>query len=198
MYLIQEVLVSEEVFSRQFVCHIDKCKGACCWEGDYGAPIAKDEIEQIEAAYPKVKKYLSDKAIEQIEKQGIAPYDKEYGGEVTPLMRDHSCVFLLKDDSGAAVCSFQKAHHAGEIEFVKPISCQLYPLRVTSNEASGFEAINYDEWDICSAACKLGADLSMPVFRFVKEAIIRKYGIKFYPEMESIYEDRYGGRRKKQ
>ena len=138
MYLIQEVLVSEEVFSRQFVCHIDKCKGACCWEGHYGAPIAKNEIEQIKAAYSKVKKYLSEKAIKQIEKQGIAPYDKEYGGEVTPLMRDHSCVFLLKDDSGAAVCSFQKAHHAGEIEFVKPISCQLYPLRVTSNEAVSY------------------------------------------------------------
>ena len=193
MYLIQEVLVSEEVFSRQFVCHIDKCKGACCWEGDYGAPIAKDEIEQIKNAYPKVKKYLSETAIAQIEKQGVAPYDKEYGGEVTPLMEDKSCAFLLKDDSGVAVCSFQKAHQTGETDFIKPVSCQLYPLRVTSNEASGFEAINYDEWEICSAACNLGADLSMPVFRFVKDAIIRKYGTKFYEEMENIFGDRYEG-----
>lgn len=193
MYLIQEVLVSEEVFSRQFVCHIDKCKGACCWEGDYGAPIAEDEIDQIKAAYPIVKKHLSDEAINQIDHQGTAPYDKEYGGKVTPLMDDSSCAFLLKDDFGAAVCSFQKAYQAGETDFVKPISCQLYPLRVTSNKDSGFEALNYDEWDICSAACKLGKELSMPVFRFVKDAIIRKYGAPFYAEMEQIYEDRYGG-----
>ncbi len=193
MYLIQEVLVSEEVFSRQFVCHIDKCKGACCWEGDYGAPVAKHEIEQINTAYPSVKQYLSDEAIAQIEDQGIAPYDKEYGGEVTPLMKDSSCAFLLKDETGTAVCSFQKAYNAGLTDFIKPVSCQLYPLRVTSNEDSGFEAINYDEWDICSAACKLGEELSMPVFRFVKDAIIRKYGEHFYAEMEQIYEDRYGG-----
>ena len=193
MYLIQEVLVSEEVFSRQFVCHIDKCKGACCWEGDFGAPVAKSEIEQIKQSYPAVKKHLSKDAIEQIEKQGLAPYDQEYGGEVTPLMEDKSCAFLLKDDSGAAVCSFQKAYQEGETEFIKPVSCQLYPLRVTSNEESGFEAINYDEWDICSAACSLGEKLSMPVFRFVKDAIIRKYGDRFYTEMEHIYEDRYGG-----
>lgn len=188
MYLIQEILVSDEVFTKKFVCHIDKCKGACCWEGDYGAPVADSEIEQIQEAYPFVKPYLSQNSIDRIEQTGNTIYDKGYGGVVTPLMDDGSCAYLFKNEKGEATCSFQQAKHDDKIDFVKPISCQLYPLRVKSNEESGFEAINYDEWDICSPACDLGEELSMPVFRFVKDALIRKYGQEFYDEMERVNE----------
>ncbi len=190
MYLIQEILVSDEVFSKKFVCHIDKCKGACCWEGDYGAPVAEVEKEQIQNVYPAVKAYLSQEAIERIEKSGKTTYDNGYGGEVTPLMEDGSCAYLFKNDYGNAICSFQQAYQEAKIDFIKPISCQLYPLRVKSNKKSGFEAINYDEWDICSPACDLGEELSIPVFRFVKDAIVRKYGQEFYDEMERVYEHR--------
>ena len=149
MYLIKEVLVSAEVFKRKFVCHIDKCQGACCWEGDFGAPVAKDEKSQIEKAYKTIEPMLSNEAKEIINKTGTVTYDNDYGGDVTPLLPDGSCVYLTKNKLGHAVCSFQKAYHNKDIDFVKPISCQLYPLRLTHNEDTGFEAINYDEWDIC-------------------------------------------------
>ena len=188
MYLIQEILVSDEVFTKKFVCHIDKCKGACCWEGDYGAPVSDSELEEIEKAYDIVKDYLPEKSNDIITQQGKFVYDKRYGGNVTPLLENGSCAYLIKDQNGNAICSFQKAYNDNKINFIKPISCQLYPLRVKSNEESGFEAINYDEWDICSPACDLGEELAMPVFRFVKDAIVRKYGQIFYEEMERVFE----------
>ena len=188
MYLIQEVLVSDDVFTKKFVCHIDKCKGACCWEGDYGAPVAEAEVESIASALKTIKPLLSDQSLDQIDQVGVVVYDKSYGGTVTPLLDDGSCVYLLKDENGHAVCSFQKAYQEDLIDFIKPISCQMYPLRSKSNEETGFEAINYDQWDICSPACDLGEELSMTVFRFVKDALIRKYGQRFYDEMELVHE----------
>ena len=190
MIVIQEILISEELFSNKFTCHLDRCKGACCWEGDFGAPVLDGEIDQIAQSLDIIKKQLTEESIDCIEKLGIAPYDKNYNGRVTPLLRDGTCAYLNKS-SGIGVCSFEKAFHDREIDFIKPLSCHLYPVRVISNERTGFEALNYDEWDICSAACSLGEELNMPVFRFVKDAIIRKYGHDFYDEMESYYKSHH-------
>lgn len=188
MYLIQEILVSAEVFNRKFICNLDKCRGACCWEGDFGAPVEEDEKVPIQQSLEAVKLYLSDANLQRIQEKGAFSFNAEYGGDVTSLMNDGSCVFLYKDQLGHAVCSFEKAFHEGKSTFRKPVSCHLYPLRVKKNALSGFEAINYDEWDICSPACTLGEEMSMPVFRFVKEALIRAYGQDFYDELESVYE----------
>jgi hypothetical protein len=188
MYLIKEILVSAEVFNRKFICNLDKCKGACCWEGDFGAPVEDDEQDQILQSLDAVKPYLSEANIQKINENGAFHYDGEYGGHVTSLMDDGSCAFLFKDKLGHAVCSFERAFQEGKSTFRKPISCHLYPLRVKKNALSGFEAINYDEWDICSPACTLGEEMSMPVFRFTKDALIRAYGEEFYNELEDIYE----------
>ena len=188
MYLIQEILISAEVFHRKFICNLDKCKGACCWEGDFGAPVAHDEQEIIDGVLTDVLPYLSEQSQNRIKEQGPYQHDAGYGGIVTTLMDDGACAFLFKDDKGIAVCGFERAHRDGKTDFKKPISCHLYPLRVKTNKKTGFEAINYDEWDLCSDACQLGEEMSMPVFRFVKDALIRKYGQGFYDELEGVYE----------
>lgn len=188
MYLIQEILVSAEVFNRKFICNLDKCKGACCWEGDFGAPVEDQEKAKIDQSLEAVLPYLSLESQQRISEQGPYQYNKEFDGVVTSLMDDGACAFLFKDDNGIAVCGFERAHHDSKTDFYKPVSCHLYPIRVKSNKKSGFEALNYDEWDICSPACDLGEEMSMPVFRFVKHALIRKYGQEFYDELEGVYE----------
>lgn len=188
MYLIQEVLVSAEVFSQKFVCHLDKCKGACCWEGDFGAPVSESEKEIIADILPRITPYLSSECQDRIADLGPTGYDSGYGGEVTTLMPDGSCAFLIRE-GGIAQCAFERAHSEGKTSWQKPISCHLYPIRVTSNEETGFEAMNYSEWDICSDACSLGEELNVPVYQFAKSAIIRKYGEAFYEEMDALYRD---------
>lgn len=189
MYLIEEILVSAEVFDRKFVCHLDKCKGACCWEGDFGAPVAEHEEQPMIAALEEVVSYLLPTNQKRIEDEGPFQFNQEYGGKVTTLMDDGSCAFLFKNDAGHACCSFEQAFNDGKSEFQKPISCHLYPLRVKKNALSGFEAINYDDWEICSAACQLGTELNIPVFRFVRQALERAYGQNFYDQLEAVYED---------
>ncbi len=188
MFLIQEILVSSEIFKRKFVCNLDKCKGACCWEGDYGAPVSDHEIPLIKASLEEVYNLLEEENKIRIKETNGVVFDQSIKGNVTPLMRDGSCAFLFKDANGTATCSFEKVHTNGKSDFKKPLSCHLYPIRVNKNDETGFEALNYDEWDICNAACKLGEELSVPVFRFVKEALIRAYGIEFYEELEGVYE----------
>lgn len=188
MFLIQEILVSSEVFNRKFVCNLSKCKGACCWEGDYGAPVASSEIEEIKESLDAVKTYLPIDNIDVINRIGPIVYDEKYKGNVTPLMKDGSCAYLFKNELGIATCSFEAAHKDGKSSFKKPISCHLYPIRIAKNEETDFEALNYDEWDICSDACQLGEELSVPVFRFLKDALIRQYGEEFYAELEGVYE----------
>ena len=190
MYLIENILVSEEVLREEFVCNLSKCKGACCWEGDFGAPLDKSEITTISENIKGIKKHMEPEAIATIDEGGFYEESSELNKTVTRLMPDGACVFMTRDENNVAQCAVEIANQAGDSSIKKPISCHLYPLRITSNLQSGFEAINYDRWEICSEACKLGKSLSLPVFRFVKEAIIRKYGQKFYEKLEDIYVDR--------
>ncbi len=188
MFLIQEILVSSEVFQRQFICNLDKCKGACCWEGDFGAPLQESEKVKIEQVIPIVAERLPEESQEILSQKGGYEYSKKYGGWVTTLRKSGACVFLTQDDKGIAKCSIEQAYKEGKTEYYKPISCHLYPIRVTKNEDTGFECLNYDEWDICSAACALGEEHEMPVFRFLREAIVREYGEDFYEEIDGVYE----------
>lgn len=185
---IQEVLISKEVFDQKFICDLSKCKGACCREGDYGAPLEANEIAAIKETYPKFKQHLKDEARVKIEKEGFSSYYKEPGFDGTPLLDDGSCVYLHEDALGFLSCGIEKEYNAGNIPFKKPISCHLYPIRVSENEKTGFKAMNYDRWDICAAACKLGQKNKVPVFQFLKEAISRKFGTPFYEEMEAMFQ----------
>ena len=185
MIIIQDILVSDDVIEKQFLCNLKSCKGACCWEGDWGAPLLEEEKAILDKVYPKIKSYLTEEGREVIEKQGAYVYNEEPAEFGTSLISNKACAFMTKDELGIAHCGIEQAHNDGVIEFKKPISCHLYPLRVSKDERIGFEALNYDRWDICNAACSLGKKEQLPVYIFVQDAIKRKYGDDFYDELHA-------------
>jgi Protein of unknown function (DUF3109) len=184
MIIIQDKLVSDDLVEQHFICNLSACKGACCWEGDAGAPLEEDEKAILVDIFPKIRSYLSPAGIKAIEDQGCYQWYENTEGWGTTLIDGGPCAFMTLDALGIAKCGIEQAHKDGAIDFLKPISCHLYPIRVSKNEEMGFEALNYDEWDICSAACSLGEKEKVPVYRFVKDAIVRKYGQDFYDELD--------------
>lgn len=188
MFLIDEILVSSAVLEKKFVCNLSKCKGACCWEGDFGAPLEDAEKDTIMNNLPTIKPLLTEDARRLVDEQKIFEKHPDRNSWVTALHEDGRCIFLAEDRDGIARCAFEIAWENGISNFRKPVSCHLYPLRINQFSNSTI-AINYDSWDICSPACLLGEELSIPVFRFVKEAIVRKFGLKFYDEIERFYQD---------
>ncbi len=186
MFQIKNTLVSESIIENDFVCNLSACKGACCIEGNAGAPLEAKELEQIKKFLPIVKRYLSSKSIDEINKQGqfiITPS----GDFETPLVGGRECVYLILNENKAPQCSFEKAYSEGLISWKKPISCHLYPVR--TKDFSEFISVNYDKWSICSDACILGKELQVPVYKFVKEALIRKFGKDWYLELELAAKD---------
>ena len=186
--IVQDVLVSEAVLTEDFRCALESCKGACCWEGDYGAPLAPGEAETLATIFEQIRPFLRKEGIAAIEEQGLSVYYQGLEGFGTPLLSDGACAFLTFENNGVAKCGIEKAWEAGLTGFQKPISCHLYPIRVAKNEELDFEALNYDEWDICAAACSAGKKDKIRVFEFAKTAIIRKYGEEFYEEMAAAAE----------
>jgi hypothetical protein len=184
MIIVQDKLVSDDVVEQQFICNLSACKGACCWEGDFGAPLEKAELAILESIQEKVRPFLSPAGIAAIEAEG--PYKWFAGMEDhgTTLIDGGPCAYMTYDALGIAQCGIEMAWRAGEIEFQKPISCHLYPIRVSKYEHFDSEALNYDRWDICSAACQLGEKEQVPVYQFLKAAIVRKYGQDFYDELD--------------
>ena len=189
MILIDDKLISDDVVKNHFVCNLKACKGACCYEGDYGAPLEKEEMLVIEEILEHIKPFLSPASVQKIEADGFSAYNKIHKVHETALMPDDACVFMGRDEIGITFCGIEKAYNAGSINFKKPISCHLYPVRVIKNEKSGFEALNYDRWDICNSACSNGENKKVRIFEFVKDALIRKYGIDFYEELEAAAEN---------
>lgn len=183
MIPIGKTLVSDEVISNRFVCDLKKCKGACCIEGESGAPLEKEELKLIEESYPAVKPFLTADGIKAIEEKGLYLIDDD-GDFVTPLIGEGGACAFTVFENGIAACGIEKAYNEGKIPFRKPVSCHLYPVRITAYK--NYDAVNYHEWEICSPACKLGKKLSVPVFRFVKDALIRKYGQAWYDELEQM------------
>jgi len=177
MISIENTLVSDDVISKDFVCHIAKCKGECCISGEAGAPLEKEEVSFLQKNFSKIKPFLNAKGIQAIERQGI--YVKGFDGDLeTPLVKGKECAYTVFSDSGVASCGIEKAHAQGAIDFQKPISCHLYPVRVQHYEE--ITAVNYHSWAICSDACTLGESLKIPVYQFVKAALIRKFGEDWY------------------
>lgn len=180
MIQINNVLVSDEIAEKKFVCNLNACKGGCCVKGDEGAPLEITELSVMEDIYGEVKDYITPEGRETIEKKG--KYEKTITGYRTPLKKDGACVYVNFESNNIAYCGIERAHEEGKIEFQKPISCHLYPARVS--RFSEFEAINYNEWDICDPACKLGDDLDVPVYEFLKIGLIRRFGKEFYRALE--------------
>ena len=186
MIQIDDKLISEDLFSEEFVCNLAKCKGICCVEGDAGAPLDEDETRILDEIYPKIKSYLRPEGIQAIEEQGSYTLDFE-GDLVTPLVNNAECAYVIFDEKGYTKCAIEKAYEDGVIDWQKPISCHLYPIRIT--EYSNFSAINYHEWDICSDACTLGKELGVKVYQFLKKPLIRKYGEEFYQTLSEAAEE---------
>ena len=181
MISIDDRLVSDELFKAYFVCDLKACKGACCVEGDAGAPLEFDEIDQLEAELDAILPYLTEKGKQVIKDKGVFEMDLE-GDYVTPLIEGRECAFTTFDENGIAKCGIEDAYRDGATSFLKPISCHLYPIRV--HKGKFHEALNYHKWPICRPACACGAQLKVKVYKFLKGAIVRKYGEDFYEKME--------------
>ena len=187
MIWIGDVIITDDVIKKNFVCNLNKCKGACCVEGDYGAPLADDELDMIKEVLPEVLPYMTEEGKQTIKKKGLYTYFDEAEEMGTSLNEDGSCAFLNKDAvTQISFCTIEKAWKDGKINWRKPISCHLYPIRI--EKMDGLDALNYDQWSICSDACQLGNELQVPIYRFAKEAIVRKYGEEFYEELEAAVE----------
>lgn len=182
MIAVGETLVSEELVEKKFVCDLNACKGGCCVKGDYGAPLEDEELPVLDKIYDKVKPFLRPEGVKAIEKQGkYIRYEKSEW--VTPLIAGKECAYTVFE-KGIAKCAIEKAYEAGDIEFKKPVSCHLYPVRINKLKNS-VEAVNYDKWSICKPACRMGEALKVPLYKFLKDALTRKYGHKWYAELES-------------
>lgn len=184
MIIIQDVLISDDIIENEFICNLSACKGACCWEGDYGAPVTAEEQKVIESILDKIRPNLSIESNRLLDSEGCFVEYSEPGFIGTTLHDDGACVFMTWDQNGLAKCGIEKTFEDGDIDYKKPRSCHLYPIRITVNEPASFEAWNYDKWDICSAACALGKENSTPIYKFLKEAIIDYKGEGFYDELE--------------
>lgn len=183
---IDDKLVTTQLFEEQFVCNLSACKGACCVEGDAGAPLTFEEVDIIEDALEEIIPYMRPEGIEAVNETGVFYLDHD-GEPVTTLVNGAECAFVFFDEQGITKCAIEKAHLEGKIDYKKPISCHLYPIRV--KKLQEYEALNYDRWDICSDACDLGKQLQVPVYKFLKEPIIRAWGEKFYKELEIVDEE---------
>lgn len=183
MFQLGKTIISEDIIEKDFVCNLHACKGACCIEGEAGAPVTKEEVQILKDIYPMVKEFLRPEGIQAIEEQGTH-VTSPFGELETPLVNGKECAYVTFKANGMASCGIEDANNAGKIDFKKPISCHLYPIRI--QEYEDFSAVNYDRWSICSDACTLGKELKVPVYKFLKEALIRKYGENWYAELEKI------------
>jgi hypothetical protein len=180
---IDDKVVSTQIFERKFVCDLNACKGACCVEGDAGAPLSFEEVDIIEDHLDIIKPYMRPEGIAEVDKNGIFYLDQD-NEPVTALVNGQECAFVFFDEQGITKCAIEKAHLEGKLDFKKPISCHLYPIRV--KQFKDYKALSYDEWKICKPACACGEKLDVPVFRFLKEPITRAFGSDFFKELEVV------------
>ena len=180
MIVIDNTVISDDIADQFFVCELTKCKGACCIEGDMGAPLNEDELEKLEEIFPKVKPYLNKEWLNAIEKTGFYEQDSD-GDYVTPTVNGRECAYAIYDKKDILKCGIEQAFLDKKITFRKPISCYLYPIRITKYDH--FDALNYDRWHICRPACDNGRELGVPLYKFLKDPLITKYGEKWYEEL---------------
>jgi hypothetical protein len=182
MFQLGKTIVSEDILEKDFVCNLSACHGACCVDGDAGAPLSEAETKILENMYPKIKPFLRKEGIAAIEAQGTWRIGTD-GDFETPLIDEKDCAYVIFDGK-TALCGIEQAYNQGIVDWKKPVSCHLYPIRV--KDFTEFAAVNYDRWDICDPACALGAELQVPVYKFVKEALVRRFGMDWYIELEKV------------
>ena len=186
MVEIQDTLVSMDLFTECFSCDLHACGGACCVEGDAGAPLDIDEIPDMEEAYELLHDELMPEACEVVERQGVAYIDRE-GQMVTSIVNGKDCVFAVKAEDGTTLCAIDRAYRDGRTKIQKPLSCELYPVRL--GKVGGMTAVNYHRWAICGGACKLGRELKLPLFQFLKLPLVRAFGQEWWDECNLVYSE---------
>ncbi len=185
MIAIDHVLVSDNIVNEAFVCDLHACKGACCVDGDAGAPLDVKELQKMDEVFLEVLPYLGQKSVDEINRQGRYVYDKEFGW-VTPTIDGAICVYGIKDSNGIVKCGIEQAYLDGKVKWKKPVSCHLFPVVVKKSSDGITEFANYQpREDHCKAACKLGKKLKVPVYQFLKEPLIRKFGPEFYKALDA-------------
>lgn len=185
-FQIDNVLLTTEILTERFCCDLDTCKGECCVEGDAGAPVTLDEVAAIEESLDVVWDDLNASAQTVIDKQGVAYTDQE-GDLVTSIVGGKDCVFTCHEN-GCCFCALEKAYRAGKADFCKPISCALYPIREVRLK-NGLIGLNYHRWDVCKDAVKKGKELDLPVYKFLKEPLTRRFGAAWYEALEEAAEE---------
>lgn len=184
MIQIQDKILSTEIFEEQFHCHLELCHGNCCVYGDSGAPLEEGEADILEKNYPSIREYITSEGRKSIDENGPWEIDDD-GDKVTPLIEKKECAYT-RFEGKIAFCGIEKAWEEGKIPFRKPLSCHLYPIRVS--KVGEMTALNYHRWPICDSGRRLGGEMAFPLFRFLKAALIRAYGTDFYDEIEAVYE----------
>jgi hypothetical protein len=190
MIAIDNTLISENLLEKQFVCDLAACKGACCVEGDSGAPLSEEETQILEDIFDEVKPYMRPEGIKAVEEQGHWEMDSD-GDYVTPLVEGKECAYVQFSENGTALCAIEHAHRDGKVNWKKPISCHLYPVRIT--KLKDYDALNYHKWHICSPACACGEKTQVPVYKFAKSALVRAYGEDWFEKLEAaaqLWKDR--------
>ena len=180
---IHDKIISTQIFDRKFVCDLNACKGACCIKGDAGAPLDEEEANILEENIEKIKPFMRKEGIEEVNKTGVFYIDQE-NDMATTLVNEQECAFVFFDEKGITKCAIEKAQSEGAIDFKKPLSCHLYPIRV--KKFNNFTALNYNHWDICEPACSCGDKFNVPVYKFLREPLIRAFGDSFYEELEIV------------
>jgi len=180
MVQIDKAIVSPDIFEKQFVCNLAQCRGMCCVYGQSGAPLEDDEIPILKDVFPKIKPFMTTAGIAVVEQQGVFVTDFD-DDKVTPLINDSDDCAYAYIEKRTVYCAIEKAYIAGEIQFRKPVSCHLYPIRITKYK--DFEAVNYHRWNVCDVALKLGVKQGTPLYVFLKEPLIRKYGVEWYEQL---------------
>lgn len=182
MIVIDNILISDDVVEKQFVCDLSRCRGGCCEEGDAGAPLEEEELDIVLEMYEKIKPYMTEASVREVERKGKYQYHREFGW-VTPTLGDDReiCVYGVRDDKGIIKCAFEQAFYDGVIPWKKPISCHLFPIIAKKGKHGDYNRVNYEPREqLCNPACSLGKKLQVPVYEFLKEPLVRKFGEDFY------------------
>ena len=182
---IDDKIVSVDIFKECFACDLTQCKGICCVEGNAGAPLEMDEVDILEEEYENYKPYMTEEGIEAVSEQGFMVIDED-GDYTTPLVNEAECAFSFEED-GVTYCAIERAWREGKCSFQKPISCHLYPSRL-AQFSNGTVGLNYHRWDVCRSACECGKRLGLPIYKALKEPIIRRFGEESYSKLEEAAE----------
>ena len=180
MIIIDNTSISDDLYLVRFCCQLQRCLGACCVAGDAGAPMEEEEISILEDDLEAIKPYMTEQGKKTVDEHGVFDYDI-HGKFVTSLVNDGECAFANFKD-GISFCSIEKAYSEGKTKFRKPVSCHLYPVRITAYK--DFIAVNYEKWHICKPALKIGNRDGVPLYKFLKPALVRKFGLKWYEKLE--------------